>query len=58
MLRQGMGYWLTVVQRLLQCIEHEVRMHAMAAPPDHDAPGIHVHNEGQVQPSLAKWRHR
>lgn len=52
MVRQGMGCWLAGIQRLLQRIQHEVRLHAAADPPAHDALGVHIHHEGHVQPAL------
>ena len=38
--------------RGIQRIQHEVRLHAAADSPAHDAPGIHVHNKGHIQPAL------
>jgi len=40
------------IQRLLQCIEHEVRGHGRAHAPTHDAPSVDVDDEGHVQPAL------
>lgn len=43
---------LTVVQRLLQRIEHEVGSHGAADPPADNAPGKQVNHEGHVEPTL------
>ena len=43
---------LACVQRLLQCVEYEVRAHRAAHPPSHDAPGVHVNDKDHVQPAL------
>ena len=40
------------IQRLLQGIQNEVRVHGGTDPPAHDAPGIHIDHEGHVQPAL------
>lgn len=48
----AVAFGLTVVQRLLQRIEHEVRAHRAAVPPAHDARGEHVDHEGEVEPTL------
>lgn len=37
------------MQRLLQCIEHEVAVHEMAHLPSHNALGVHVDYEGRVK---------
>jgi len=46
------GLSLAGVQGLLQSVEHEVRSHARAHPPAHDASREHVDYEGHVQPAL------
>ena len=43
---------LASVERLFQCIEHEVRGHAATDSPAHDTPGEHVNDEGHIQPAL------
>ena len=48
MVRQGMGCGLAFVQGLLQCIQHEVRLHTAADPPTHDATSVDVHHEGNA----------
>ncbi len=50
--RQGIGYWLAFVQGLFQRILHKVCLHAASDPAAHDAPGVHIHHEGNVQPPL------
>src|SRR3546814_18953161 len=42
---------LTVIQRLLKGIEHEVRMHGTASAQAHNAPNKHITNEGHQQPN-------
>ena len=44
--------WLTRVQRLLQGIEHEVRVHGTAHSPPHDASGKDVDDESHIEPAL------
>src|SRR3546814_6416913 len=43
---------LTVIQRLLQGIEHEVGMHGTADAPAHNAKSKHVNDERPIQPAL------
>src|SRR5690606_8425482 len=44
--------WLTLIQRLLQGIEHEVGLHGTADAPAHDTTGKYVNYEGHIQPAL------
>ena len=43
---------LSVVQSLLQRIEHEVCSHRAALAPAHDPAGIHINHKGHVLPAL------
>ena len=43
---------LSGIERLLQGIQNEVRVHGTADPPAHDASGVHVDHKGYVQPAL------
>jgi hypothetical protein len=53
MMNQGaIALGLPGIQRLLQGIQNELRMHGAADPPTHNAPGIYVDHEGHVQPAL------
>ena len=40
------------IERLLQGIQNEFRVHGTAHAPTHNAPGIYVDHEGHVQPAL------
>ena len=40
------------VQGLLQGIQNKVRVHGAAHSPTHNAPGVYVDDEGDVQPAL------
>ena len=48
----AIAFGLTGVERLLQCVQHEVRRHASTHSPANDAPGEHVDHEGHIQPAL------
>jgi hypothetical protein len=53
MMDQGaIALGLPGMERLLQGILNEVRVHETADPPAHDAPRVHVDHEGHVQPAL------
>ena len=52
MVDQFVPFGLTRVQRLLQCVEHEVGPHRAAAPPADDAPSEDVDDEGHVDKAL------
>ena len=52
MVREGIGSRLAFVQSLLQRVQHEVGLHAAADLPAHNAPGVHIHDKGHVQPAL------
>lgn len=43
---------LTGIEGLLQGVEHEVGPHRIADSPARDAPGIHIDDEGHLQPAL------
>lgn len=45
---------LAGIRRLFKCIQNEVRGHRRTDPPTDDAPGEHVHHEGDVQPALPR----
>ena len=51
-LNQCIRCGLALVQGLLQHIEHEGRAHGAAHMPAHNAPGVHVDDEGHVQLAL------
>ena len=40
------------VQRLLQCVEHEVGLHRTADPPAHDAPGKDIDDKRDIHEAL------
>ena len=53
MVDQAIGeLWLASIERLLQRIEYEARLHGTAHAPTYDTSGKYVNDEGHVQPAL------
>ena len=46
-------WWLTQIDRHVECADCEVFLHAIADRPADDAPGIEINDHGQVEPTLA-----
>src|SRR5690606_26251334 len=49
---QATTLWFTLMQRLLQCIQHELGVHAGADLPAHNPSCKDIHHEGHIQPTL------
>lgn len=54
MVDQLVSFRLTRIQRLFQCIEHEIGSHRAAHAPADDAPGKNVDYEGDVDETLPR----
>ena len=45
---QPVCLWLAVIQRLLQCIQYKIALHAGADLPAHNPPGEYINHKGHI----------